>query len=46
VLEATLSNSSPQAPGALSAELGAPVFLDRSRSRLPSATEILLRPRQ
>ena len=41
VLEATLSSSSPDAPGALSADHGAPVFLDRSRSRLPLAKEIL-----
>lgn len=41
VLNATLSNSSPDAPGALSADPGAPVFLDRSRSRLPLAEEVL-----
>jgi len=41
VLKATLSNSSPDAPGALSADPGAPVFLDRSRSRLPLAKETL-----
>jgi pimeloyl-ACP methyl ester carboxylesterase len=41
VLKATLSNSSPDTPGALSAEPGAPVFVDRSRSRLRSAKEIL-----
>ena len=41
VLEATLSNSSPDAPGPLTAEPGAPVLLDRSRSRLPTAKEIL-----
>jgi pimeloyl-ACP methyl ester carboxylesterase len=46
VLEAALTNSSPQTPGALSAEPGAPLFIDRSRSQLPSAKEILLRPRQ
>lgn len=43
VLEAALSNSSPDAPGALSAVPGAPVFLDRSRSRLPLAKEVLAR---
>jgi pimeloyl-ACP methyl ester carboxylesterase len=42
VLQTTLSNSSPEGPGALSAEPGAPVFLDRSRSRLPSAKDVLL----
>ena len=41
VLEATLSNNSPDGPGALAAHPGAPVLLDRSRSRLPSAKEIL-----
>jgi pimeloyl-ACP methyl ester carboxylesterase len=41
VLRAALSNSSPQAPGALSAEPGAPIFLDRSRSQLPTAKEVL-----
>lgn len=41
VVEAALTNSSPDAPGAVSADPGAPVFLDRSRSRLPTATEIL-----
>ena len=41
VLEATLSNNSPDSPGALTAHPGAPVLLDRSRSRLPSAKEIL-----
>jgi hypothetical protein len=46
VLEATLSNSSPRAPGALSAEPGAPVFIDRSRSQLPSAKDLLLPSRQ
>lgn len=44
VLQATLSNNSPDAPGALSSDTGAPVFLDRSRSRLPSAKEVLARP--
>ena len=41
VLEATLSNNSPDSPGALTAHPGAPVLLDRSRSQLPSAKEIL-----
>jgi pimeloyl-ACP methyl ester carboxylesterase len=37
----TASSSSPDAPGALSADPGAPVFLDRSRSRMPLAEETL-----
>lgn len=41
VVNATLSNSSPRVPGALSAERGAPVFIDRSRSQLPSARDVL-----
>lgn len=41
VLKATLSNSSPATPGAVSADPGAPVFLDRSRSRVSTAQEIL-----
>ncbi|MEZ0049885.1 pimeloyl-ACP methyl ester carboxylesterase [Mycobacterium sp. MAA66] len=41
VLQATLTNSSPNAPGVLSPDPGAPVFLDRSRPRLPTATEAL-----
>jgi pimeloyl-ACP methyl ester carboxylesterase len=44
VLEATLSNSSPEAPGALTTDPGAPVLLDRSRSRLRTAKEILAGP--
>lgn len=44
VLEATLSNGSPEAPGALTTDPGAPVLLDRSRSRLPTAKEILAGP--
>ncbi|MDR3663689.1 MAG: alpha/beta hydrolase [Mycobacterium sp.] len=43
VLRAALSDSSPDAPGALSPEPGAPVLLDRSRSRLPTAQETLFR---
>ena len=35
------ANNSPDSPGALTAHPGAPVLLDRSRSRLPSAKEIL-----
>lgn len=41
VLKATLSNSSPAAPGPLTTDPGAPVFLDRSRLQLASAAEIL-----
>jgi pimeloyl-ACP methyl ester carboxylesterase len=44
VLQATLSNGSPEAPGPLSAEPGAPLFIDRSRSDLASAKDVL-RPR-
>jgi pimeloyl-ACP methyl ester carboxylesterase len=42
VVQAALAGRSPSAPGALSAEPGAPVFLDRSRPRLPSARDILV----
>ena len=42
VLKATLSNNSPDIPGALSTDPNAPVFLDRSRPHLPSASEVLL----
>jgi len=41
VLEATLSNTSPEDPGPLSADVGAPVFIDRSRAQLPSSAEVL-----
>jgi pimeloyl-ACP methyl ester carboxylesterase len=41
VVRAALSRSSPRSPGALSAEPGAPVFLDRSRPRLPAAKDVL-----
>jgi pimeloyl-ACP methyl ester carboxylesterase len=41
VVRAALADSSPSAPGALSDEPGAPVFLDRSRAGLPSAKEVL-----
>jgi len=43
VLQATLSNTSPEAPGPLSADVGAPVFVDRSRVQLASAGEVLKR---
>lgn len=41
VVQATLSNASPRAPGPLSADVGAPVFIDRSRGQLPLASEVL-----
>ena len=44
VLEATLSNTSPEDPGPLSADVGAPVFVDRSRVQLPSSSEVLKLP--
>jgi len=40
VLAATLSNTSPEAPGPVSQEPGAPVFVDRSRVQLPLASEV------
>jgi pimeloyl-ACP methyl ester carboxylesterase len=43
VVEATLSNTSPSEPGPLSADVGAPVFVDRSRSQLHLAGEVLKR---
>ena len=43
VVQTTLSNTSPAAPGPLSQEPGAPVFVDRSRAQLPSATQVLTR---
>lgn len=41
VLQATLSNTSPAAPGPLSQNPGAAVFVDRSRTQLPAASEVL-----
>jgi pimeloyl-ACP methyl ester carboxylesterase len=41
VVSAALSQRSPVTPGPLSAELTAPVLVDRSRKRLPSAAEVL-----
>ncbi len=38
---AVLSGHSPEAPGPLSAAPGAPILVDRSRSGLPSAKEVL-----
>ena len=43
IVEATLSDTSPATPGPLSQEPGAPVFVDRSRTQLPSATQVLIR---
>jgi pimeloyl-ACP methyl ester carboxylesterase len=43
VLQATLSNAAPAAPGPLSADVGAPVFVDRARAQLPSSSEVLKR---
>ena len=43
VVQASLSNTSPVAPGPVSDEVGAPVFVDRSRSQLPSASDVLSR---
>jgi len=40
VLAATLSNTSPDAPGSVSQEPGEPVFVDRSRAQLPLASEV------
>jgi pimeloyl-ACP methyl ester carboxylesterase len=41
VVATTLSNSSPDAPGPLSAAPGAPMFVDRSRTALPAARDVL-----
>ena len=41
VLRATLSNTSPAAPGPLSQDPGAAVFVDRSREQLQLASEVL-----
>ena len=43
VIERSLSGSPPE-PGALSDAPGAPLFVDRSRSGLPSAAEVLAQP--
>lgn len=43
VLRATLSNTSPVAPGPLSLDPDAAVFVDRSREQLPMASEVLKR---
>ncbi|HUH81372.1 MAG TPA: alpha/beta hydrolase [Solirubrobacteraceae bacterium] len=43
VLNSAMSGASPE-PGALGGGPGAPVFIDRSRSELPSAAEVLAQP--
>ena len=43
VLQRSLSGSSPE-PGPLSDAPGAPLFVDRSRSGMPSAAEVLAQP--
>ena len=44
VVKRVLGVTSPEAPGALSAEAGAPIFVDRSRPLLPSAIDVLAGP--
>jgi pimeloyl-ACP methyl ester carboxylesterase len=41
VITAALSRSSPESPGPAHASPGAPILVDRSRERLPSAKEVL-----
>jgi pimeloyl-ACP methyl ester carboxylesterase len=41
VVSATLSKRPPEAPGPLSKAPGSPILVDRSRSELPSAKEVL-----
>jgi pimeloyl-ACP methyl ester carboxylesterase len=41
VITAALSRSSPEAPGPTDASPGAPILIDRSRERLPSAKDVL-----
>ncbi len=41
VVRMALSDGSPEAPGPVSVEPGAPILVDRSRPRLPSAEEVL-----
>ncbi len=43
VVTAVLSKRSPEAPGPLSTAPGAPILVDRSRTKLPSAKEVLAR---
>ena len=44
VVSRALSGSSPDAPGPLSAEPDAPILVDRSRAKLPSAKDVLAGP--
>jgi pimeloyl-ACP methyl ester carboxylesterase len=44
VILTSLSERSPDAPGPLSAADGAPILVDRSRSELPSAKDVLASP--
>ena len=41
VVRRVLTGTTPDAPGALGAEPAAPILIDRSRSELPSATDVL-----
>ena len=44
VVSRALSRSSPDAPGPLSSEPDAPILVDRSRAKLPSAKDVLAGP--
>ena len=44
VVSRALSRSSPDAPGPLSSERDAPILVDRSRAKLPSAKDVLAGP--
>jgi len=44
VVTRALTGNSPEAPSALSDEPGAPIFVDRSRPKLPSASDVLAGP--
>jgi hypothetical protein len=44
VLRHALGPAAGQAPGALEAELGAPLLVDSSRERLPAAADLLRAP--
>jgi len=41
IVKRALTGNSPEAPGAVSSEPGTPIFVDRSRPKLPSATDVL-----
>ena len=43
IIESSLAGNHPE-PGPLSDAPGAPLFVDRSRSGLPSAAEVLAQP--